>query len=249
MAYSKPPLFKSPGLVALDSHDLIALPLNEAYGASTAVNAGTLGAAGNFTATSCVFGCPGGPAGRSCYVGTTANRLVSSNGVCEPSTAITVSIWVRFNTVRNNWMRLFGKMSHTGTNWTAPFIAILIYQAENTNALQSYITTTDVTTYMVPGAANNFALIPPCEWIHWAITYDSVNDRYFRWYQNGVEMFNRAVTGTIVYTDRGPWVIGDIPGQNVGADAWVCDARVCDIARSATYIRNMYETGMGFVLT
>ncbi len=241
MAYREPGINRA-RYMPLDSHDLIALQTNEAYGATVAVNSGTLGAVGNFTnngGTAAVFGCPG-VFGRSIRI-FQASRLVTGNGVCQPATAITFSAWVKWNSIiTNSNTRLL--LKSPGPGWEAPWGIMNLCEMQAGTVYTGGIRTGGVGHEY--GVARDGSFLPRFTWTHLAATYDKT-DGYVRVYWNGVQVYSEAASGDLSWENNGPWCLG-CPPPTSGAesqDCWVCDVRICDVARSSSYLLEQFQRG------
>ncbi len=197
MAYRDPAFFFE--TYPMDGHDLIVLPLSEAYGAAAAVNVGTLGSAANFTPYNFSLGAPG-MEGKRCAKGLGGNvnsRLVCADTICEPANAITVAAWVRFNSIPTATYnpRIITKPAKA--NWASPYSSVGLMEMYVTNDKSIYPTLNTTNGWKsIPATFYTYQL-PVHHWMHVAMTYDSVNDQNIRWYWNGVQVGSTGHTGIL----------------------------------------------------
>lgn len=215
------------------------------------VNAGAAGALNLTAGAGAVLASRAGVFGQALDVDATSGNGVASvaSSVADIATnVLTVSCWVRLRTHRMNYGLIIAKY-YDVASWVSPFGAYFMQLGDVTNTAGSawggeicsggtrygfYVTNT-----------SDFLIFH--EWAHIAITYNGAAG-VVSVYKNGdlVGETTGIPVGSLDYGNHGPVKIGGHlrPGM-VGIDGQVDDIRVENTLRSATYIKNMYRTGMG----
>jgi hypothetical protein len=226
-------------VVAADADDVVVFPFTEATGST--VFAPSTGS-GNLSVQSgtVTSGAPG-IFGRTVHLDAGSTRIVSAAGEWEVTTdRITVSAWLRLKNYRTGaWGQMVYKEKITD-NWSGSPPMALTFFSFDTSIFYNQLYT--------GGTSRQFSLantlIPLNEWFHAGLTYDG---SYLRAYVNGVEQGNMAATGSIGWFSNGRWFIGAAYANPDTAlsGACVADLRISKVARSASYLLNQYNKGMG----
>jgi len=82
------------------------------------------------------------------------------------------------------------------------------------------------------------------KWSMLGVTYDGSTMKYFK---DGRMIRSRAATGTIDYGTHGAWRIMQ-RADGVVSTGYIEDVRVESVARSESYMMDMYKRGVGFLV-
>jgi hypothetical protein len=225
--------------VALDANDRAVFYFDEAAGSTTFVNSGN--AAGNLTVYAAGTGCYPKAAGiqgeTSAFIGTTC-QVRSATSKWEYAN-FTIHVWVfPLGPITGNNYIVF-KNYNTGDTFSDP------YQTLNLNLAGGAITTAIGPT-VTPGctvpATPVAAMIPVGVWSHLALTW---NGQYLIFYVNGIEVARSIdLSGSsVLYGNHGEWSVGMRPGGTANCAFLVQDLRICDVARSASYLLDVALRG------
>jgi len=220
----------SPGRPPSDSHTLLWYKFDEAIGATTVVNYGTLGTSKNLTtAGTPVFG-QGGPFSSGMYVG--SGYAYGADSV-EPA-QLTMSAWVRRISNSDGW--IIDKGYQAGATWLSPWYSAAISFWSSLWGANVYSSgakeAQDLGPVGVPGV--RYYLVG---------TYDGVDVKL---YVDG-KLRRSVASGAIDYGNHGRWNIG---ANSAGAEfghSIIDDVQICDVARDATWVLAAYRAGMGWV--
>ena len=180
---------------------------------------------------------PGGPGGAVMLLGDSTNtRLVTANGAFEPSTNLTVSVWVFLHTYRkaSGDGHLIAKM-YRPSSWTSPYrVAGLFF--DSSMMLNAFVN----------GVAAQYDghVVPLYEWALVSLTYDGASVSL---YVDGCLVNFAHPTGAIAWQTGGnasPWVVGEPPMiSGEGLDARVGSLWIEQVCRSASYLLDVYRRG------
>jgi hypothetical protein len=153
---------------------------------------------------------------------------VPYSAALEPTTALTVSAWVKPNAATGE--AIIASPDNNG--WTAGW-RLVVDGSPNLNAtIVTTNTSPRATAIKVPGPAAGI-------WTHVAFVYDGST---FTAYENGIAGTPTAVTGTIVYGANQYLPIGHDPGVSY-FDGQIDDVRIYNRALGAGEIQHLYNGG------
>lgn len=95
----------------------------------------------------------------------------------------------------------------------------------------------------VGGPAGNFF-----RWHHFGFSYDGA---HVNLYWDGDQILSSAQTGAIAYTSANPWWVfgrrasGDTTVGGTVLTGRVCDVRIANVARSASWFQSVFQNGVG----
>lgn len=224
---------------ALDANDRAVFYFNEAAGSTTFANSGN--AAGDLTVYSSTVCLPKA-------VGLQGQTSLQVGATCQVRSA--TSKWEYSNFTIHYWVFLVGpttgnlyvifKNYNTVNTYTDPYFSIntnFTYGGGFTKAVSS-------TVYVQPTspALPATGMLPVGVWTHVALTWDG---QYLIYYVNGIEVAKSAdMTGSsVLYGNHGEWSIGMRPGGTGNGVFLLQDLRICDVARSASYLLNVARMG------
>lgn len=184
----------------------------------------------------------------SCVQFTSSNsgsprNFISGANNLEPQGPVTFSCWlyIRFYNVTGFTQHFFSKQ-HTTNVWSGVFAQVGMqnrtYTSQST-AFDIFVATTTGADIVL--TAEN--TVPLNMWCHVGLVYDG-SFKYA--YLNGNLVGQSAATGTINYGNHGPWFFGAIPGGSGNPEesaSAICDFRIANVARPASYFKNIYNTG------
>ena len=131
----------------------------------------------------------GGGAGLN---GSTAFIDVPGSSSLEPSSAITVSAWVKYTTA-NNYAKIFGRPYRSTSNWSAPYLSVDLMQSSGTTGKPALELAFSGTLYSVTATT----ALNDGSWHYIVGTYDGSNMKI---YEDGQLNAATARTGTIDYS-------------------------------------------------
>ena len=251
-------LASPPRLLALDSNDLLAWRMGEAFGSTTFANSGTAGAVPLTIVNSILPAAPTlfGPTpywDGGTFSGTRDHTTGGTSTI--PTTACTLSCWHYIISFpgSNNW-NIVSKTYRPLGSWASPFESMSLYGLTATVGGGPWIasivlgTTGSGTQYTVQVTDHRYHLFPGT-WNHIGMTWDSATNLLIA-YLNGVAVGQTATTGSTIdpNTSPGYWLLGATPdaGANEVAQQYMLDVRVGTIARPASYFATAYETGLRY---
>lgn len=163
----------------------------------------------------------------------------SGSGTNVPA-PITISGWVRFNTLNVNSPTvqfLLVKRYQTAT-WASPYTA---FDFKVTNATGTFRFAVTTSGRNETSTQDTTLPVPVGVWCHVGLTYDS---SYLKGYINGVLVAQASATGLVDYGSDGPWSFGAPPGGSERSEpaCHLHDWRVAQIARPDSYFRQMYRS-------
>jgi hypothetical protein len=237
--------------VTPDANDQLVFALDEASGAGTIVNSGTLGATGNLT------GNAPGTAWQSGYVGMFGSGIyfnapqgvaqsvssATTSSFAEYTSGVTASAWVYpLQIAASTSYYVLHKKYVNDTGWTGSTTAFNLYLTANT--AQQAIPSCIIDVANVTKTFNTSpAYITTGAWHHIGCTYDGANVVV---YLDGINVSTTAQTGNIDYGSHGPWSVGSLPStvNAAGFIGVIDDVRWANVTRAASYFQNVWKTGM-----
>ena len=240
-----------PRIYPADSDDLLVWELQEAAGATTAVNTGTASSADlsfyNGTGASSFDGWgPFGRAWTNVHTGdtSTGDALYGAASATPNGAAVTISIWVRPHWAISGHGVYFGK-AHAASAWADPYISLDIYHFTDGYLRVGANISGTGQTIVANTALATLAHVNIGEWAHVGATYDGTT---VRMYKNGALVGTGAHSGTISWNTDGPWFIGSAytsSYHNHGTGGQFRGARVANVVRSQTWFKDVYAYGIG----
>jgi hypothetical protein len=229
-----------------DANDVLVFQLNES--GPTRLNAGTAGAAGNWTDHGQPISNVQGLLGDAMYIpGTNLTSSADGSGGANDvliTPNISLSGWVFVRRYSSSYGELFNKQYFLN-GWSAPYLTFG-FQMVNSNDGQTdlYITIGGVLQTQLRTPISY--VLPVGKWCHIGGTW---NGTTMKFYLNGNLITSTNYTGAIDYGtvgNRGQWYVGNIPGgaANAAASAIVQDIRVANIERPQSYFANIFYQGM-----
>lgn len=235
--------------VAPDSHDLGVWTMGETSGAFENTGAdGTL----DLTPTGLVAldYARGGPlVNAASFRGTNYAIGPNATGLCEPASALTVWAWVLLTGHASGLGPLFAaKLHDTPTTWSAPYEDWAIWGADSGTDRAWYVgvniggslvyLTLGVDGYGVADRAALTLGVPHLV----GLTHDGTT---LRAYLDGALVGSTSASGSVAYGD-GPIVRGGNPSYSGhGGNMYLGEMRIADVARSAAYFAEVYQSFMG----
>ncbi len=223
--------------VAPDANDLAVFAFDEGPTATSLLSTGTE-ASGDFS--SILNANPGsvGIFGSGLRLGT-GGRVYNANNHFQPSSAMTVSAWLRIEQyLSGSYGRTVFKSANSGT-WSSPFSSFELLSFDASSNAYCVVNTSGGAGFV----SVNRALIPLYEWVFVAVTYDGANVKL---YMNGIVVNSVALTGTLTWNSNGEWMMGRPFGiANEEAVFSIDDLRISSVARSAAYLLDQYQRGSG----
>jgi len=173
--------------------------------------------------------------------------VTSNNGPTSATSAITMEFWIYWRATNNTGFtqHWFNKQQTTGV-WSGTFAEHGFQNrqfASQPEQWDAFVRTNGTSPSLTMDASMMF---PLNDWAHVGFTYDSgVGSNNFNVYLNGDLIGFATGSGAIQY-GTGPWFIGAVPagsGNNEEQASVMADCRVSNIARPASYFRNVYQQG------
>lgn len=226
-----------PRIYPADADDILVWELQEAAGATTAVNTGTASSANLTKASTEIEFDHGGPFGRAAISSQNAtDALYGASAVAQPA-ALTMSIWVRWHTQPGVDETMLCKAWATGA-WSAPYVGA---QLAVDGPTDKYI------AIVIVGGARVICYGPyPStldSWTHVGMTCDGTT---IKLYINGRE-YTQATGGT-VQGGSGHWMVGGAYYDSnpfAGCGAYFRSARVANVVRPQSWFKAVYAYGIG----
>lgn len=185
---------------------LIHLTLEEAAGASSVANTGTVGGAWLKSTAAPTLGGPGKTGLGVDVIGDNARRYLYGDTVfntLEPTT-LTVGVWVYLRAKAGNLTsHVVHKTYRTGADWNNPWTAWAIEIPPNTASVTFSVTTPTASRI----AANAGFDIPFYAWTHLALSFDATT-KEMRGYINGRVVVSQTLAGGIDYGTHGRMMMG-----------------------------------------
>lgn len=156
--------------------------------------------------------------------------------VVHPQTAITFSVWV-YPITRNSgggtWNFVMGFQSGAGS---VNHGFLITASGGSAGRLKSYLQYSAVNYSDCDGLGT----ITLMQWHFLAATWSAASGR-FRVYQDAVKVCDLAAAYTEVYWPANKWTVASFNP----VDGLVDDVRIANIERDATWVRQVYKTGVG----
>jgi hypothetical protein len=208
---------------------LLWYKFDEAAGASSVINYGTLGTAKNLTVSGTPLFGQGGPFNSGMYAG--SGYAYGADSV-EPA-RLTMSAWVRRVINANGW--IIDKGYQAGATWSPPWYSAVISFWSSLWGASTYSggpkDAQDLGPPGVPGV--RYYLVG---------TYDGTN---INLYVDG-KLRRSVASGEIDYGNHGRWNIGATSSGAEFGQSIIDDVQICDVARDAAWVLAAYKSGMGW---
>lgn len=220
-----------------DSHDVAVFAFDEVAGSTTFVNTGS--GTGNLTSNGVTNFTPGqaGVFTSAVHVqGENGGQGITAAGAFQPTSAITLSMWVKPTVFfYANMGRFFFKPYNY--SWSSPYVSTTIEFTDGAGNGHAYIATNTGTILLPFGTGT----IPANVFTHVGLAFDG---QYLKLYANGVLINTGNVSpGSVIdWGTSQPWVVGRTynSSQPEAADVYLCDLRIANTARDITYFQQVY---------
>lgn len=239
--------------VPTDANTLLHYTFDES--AAPFANSGTAGALSLTNATATAVGKCAGVFGEGVSIVADSSCLwtgAAGTSVGEfTGNTLTVSLWVKPFKVAESYGKFVAKAYRpAASGWTSPFLAYSIGQYSLSyfgmgTSWQCSVTVNNGSLNDVNVTAER-DMLRFNEWNFVALVYDGALGK-LKAYRNGVLVADSLVSGNIDFGSHGPLVLG-FNGQTgaESANVELDDVRVENVARSASYLFNMYTRGRGW---
>jgi len=222
----------------LDNNVISRWGFAEFIGASYLAN--DVSGAGNMTTSGvALIGAPGVFNNAVSVVG---GRVQSDAAAAEPAYPMSASVWVMLTSYPTS-----GNLQGVQKTWNADGFG------PNYRSISPFIGVSNGNISAVVQTAGyqdnwlswqNVHIIPLFTWVHFAITYDGAE---VRWYYNGQLIGVKPQTGAIQYGNHGRWVIGQPAGDTADPllTFFADDLQIDNTSRAASYWQTLYKQGIG----